>query len=89
MKRNTSDIAKNYVRRLSDHDLDFLRSRLIERLQGDLANLLEFLQKSPEVDRLLSGAPDVDSFYEVVDAISDAVLSECGRRFSFIGAHSR
>jgi len=80
MKRSPIDIINNYVRRLADSDLEFVRSRLSENLSGDFASCLEFLQKSPDIDRLLVTSPTVDDFYEIIDAIQESVWNECSRR---------
>ena len=80
MKRTASDIVRAFARKLSDGDLEFVRTRLIERLSGDWANCLDFLQKNIEMDRLILSAIDVGEFYKIMDMIEEAVVAEVGRR---------
>lgn len=87
MKRSAADIVRAFARKLSDGDLEFVRSRLTERLSGDFAHCLDFLQKNIEMDRLMLSADDVGEFYQIMDMIEEAVRAEIGRRSSH--GHSR
>lgn len=76
------DILKEYVSRLTDENLRFLDLRLKHRLTGDLADAVNLLSSSPDMDRHLSHSKGADDFYDALDAIQKAVERESRRRNS-------
>ena len=73
-------ILNEYVRRLSDDDLGFLRMRAVQNLFGDRSDITSFVQRDREIDRWLSGAAGADEFFNMLDQLGDAVVDEYDRR---------
>lgn len=69
-----------YVRRLSDGDLSFLRARFVQNLCGDRAEVLSFLSRDREIDRWLSTAVGGDELFDMLETLSEYVLDEYDRR---------
>lgn len=80
MKRPSNDFLKNYARRLSDHDLELLNSRLEDRLFGDMAECCHIFQRAQDLDRWISTATSPEDFWEMTDMIHAAVKAESARR---------
>ena len=79
MKRVDS-ILNEYVRRLSDDDLGFLRMRAVQNLFGDRSDIASFVQRDREIDRWLAGAAGADEFFEMLDQLGYAIVEEYDRR---------
>lgn len=69
-------LLKEYTRRLSDEDLQFLYSRLNQMLAGDLADVLNFLSYDREIDRWLNNAQSVDELYASIDLLHSYLEKE-------------
>ncbi len=82
MKRPNVEIIKNFLRKLSENELDFIASRLFDQYGGDVANVTEFLQKNSEIDKILQ-TDCIDSFYEVLDAVKEFTVVELRRRSQY------
>lgn len=83
MKGNKfSDTVKEYVRKVSDDDLRFLHMRLTQRIGGDVAEAIEFLQRYQELDHWLCLAKTANDFFDMVDVLDAGMQSEMKRRFS-------
>ncbi len=74
------DIIKDYVKNLNDEEWRFLQNRLGQRLGGDLAEAVSFLEKTVEVDRFLGGAPTATDYYNRLDHIEAIVQGDSKRR---------
>lgn len=75
---------KEYVKKISEDDLRWLAIRFKERMGGDLADALGFIQDNyNELNRLLSNAPNADSVYDVADLIDRNLQEEIKRRSNF------
>lgn len=81
MKKSIQDVVKNYVRKLSESDLEILHSRFTERLNGDFEESLTIMQKVPELDKLLCSAPTSAEFYNIIDTAEEAIEAEYKKRF--------
>ena len=79
MSENTS-VLREYVAELSDDDLKFLEGRLNQRLSGDIAEVLNFLEKNSKVDFVLSKGKSADDLYDAVDLIQEIVGVEVQNR---------
>lgn len=73
-------VLKEYVSSLSDDDLKYLDGRLNQRLSGDIAEVLNFLEKTSKVDTIMSKSKSADDLYDLVDAIQKIVLGEIQNR---------
>jgi hypothetical protein len=74
-------LLKEYVGKLSDDNLTFLHVRFDQRLQGDLAESLDFLAKTSDMDRWLNTAKSAEDFGNLVDLVSDYVVKEYKKRY--------
>ncbi len=81
--RKQNDGLRDYVRGLNDDDLRFLGIRLSQRLRGDVAEAMEFVQNHPDADHVLKAANDVDEFFETVDQLDYFVQQESRKRNSY------
>jgi hypothetical protein len=73
-------LLKEYVGKLSEDNLVFLYSRFEQRLQGDLAECLDFISRTTEVDKMLNTAKSSDEFYEFIDLVAEYVHKEFKKR---------
>lgn len=79
-KKKENVIVAEYVSSLSDSDLYWLHGRLAEQLCGDLADALDFLSATPEIDRLLSVTESADEVYYYCDMIREALQKEINKK---------
>jgi hypothetical protein len=82
MKKERSDnsLLKEYVKKLSIDDLNYLMVRLSQRLGSDLSEAAEMMQKDKELDRWLCTAVSSSEWYNKIDKINDFVKVEIDRR---------
>ena len=73
---------KDYTSRLTDEHLRFLDMRLKHRLTGDMAEAINFLSSSPDLDKHLSNSKGADEFFDLLDVIQKQVEREARRRHS-------
>lgn len=76
------DFLKEYATRLTDENLRFLDMRLKHRLTGDLADAVNLLSSSPDMDRHLSSAKGANDFFDMLDTIQKQLEREARRRHS-------
>ncbi len=69
-----------FANTLSEDDLRFLNSRLTERLQGDIAEALDFLSHYKAIDSVLSVAKTSNEVYNVCDQLTETLQKECKKR---------
>jgi hypothetical protein len=81
MKR-LDNVLREYASRISDEDLKFLNTCLGQRLQGDLSEALNFMSRSPDMDRLLREQASSQMFYDVIEKITEQVDNEVYKRSS-------
>ena len=79
MKTSDAMLAE-YVKRVSDEDLSFLRGRFRQDLCGDKAEALNILSKDRELDKWLSTATSADEFFDMIDVTANFVCTEYNRR---------
>jgi len=75
-----SDVLREYVRKLTNEQIDFLRIRFRQRLCGDLGNIANELAKDPDIDAWLSESTSADEWFQMVDKLSVFVDKESERR---------
>jgi len=81
--KSSTDIIRGFVKSLPDSDMYELCDRLNKNYQDDLANGLLVIQKSSDVDRLLSSVNSSGEFFEIIDAIHSQLENEKSRKHSF------
>lgn len=69
-----------YCSSLSDEDIRFLGTRLVERYSGDLGNALNILSKDSRVHYILDSAQGANDLYQLCDVIRDLIVSESKKR---------
>lgn len=77
MNRNT---LVEFAGSISEDDLRFLTSRLTERLQGDVAEALEFMSHFKVVDSMFSAAKSAEEVFNLCDSITEILQKECKKR---------
>lgn len=78
--RKLDTMLKDYVSKITNDNLKFLSERLNNRLNGDLAEALNFMSNNQELDRWLGAAKTCDDFYDLVDTAQEYVFREYDRR---------
>ena len=73
MRKQVSDLARNYVRLLSDSDLIWLYNKLHDRLGDDVAEAIQFMSKSSQIDRWFATSRTANELYDMVDIIQQYV----------------
>jgi len=71
---------KEYCTRLSEDNLKKLYCSLNERMSGDLADSLNFMGLTKEMDKWFSSAVSSTELYDMIDMISDFVGKEYKKR---------
>lgn len=79
MKKD-SVIVKEYCARVSDDELNCLVDKLTKPVCGDTADVSYFFEKDKEIDKWLCQAKSADDWFDKVDMIQDASVSEQKRR---------
>lgn len=77
MKKSFS--LNEYVRSLSDKDLEYLQSSLSERYPGDLAYCLDYFSKNQELDKIISSIPTANGLYDFLDSILTLIENKRNR----------
>ena len=78
--RQSDTILTEYVKRLSDEDLSWLRIRFKQDVCGDKADISCFLSRDREVDRWLYSATGADEFFDMLDLTANHVQQEYNKR---------
>ena len=81
--RQSDIILTEYVKRLSDDDVSWLRIRCKQDVCGDKAEIVNFLAKDREVDRWLSTAVSAEEFFDMLDSVAYHIQQENGRRSDY------
>lgn len=72
---------KEYCGRLSEDNLKKLYECLNYRMSGDLAEALNFMSMTREMDKWLSTAAGPIELYDMVDMVTDYVIKEYQKRY--------
>jgi len=75
-----SEVLKEYFKKLTDEQLNFLRVRFRQRLCGDLSDIAVELAKDPDVDAWLKESTSADEWFQMVDRLGVCVDREVNRR---------
>jgi len=79
MKKNNSTVdimVRFFCRKLNDSDFDFIYSRVRDRKSGDLGEVISYLSKIPEMDRLFFLANNADEIFDTVDLVAKCMESD-------------
>jgi CRISPR/Cas system-associated endonuclease/helicase Cas3 len=80
MNKDQKTVVAEYVSSVSEDTLQFLNTRLTEKLFGDLAEALEEMSKDKRMDNILSDASSSESVFNLLDEIKDVVYKECKKK---------
>ena len=83
MKKSVVDLVRGYIRRIPDDDFIFLHTRLTQRLGGDVAESVIFMEKMPEMDRWFSTAAGANDLYDMVDIVYEYLESDSRSKSRF------
>lgn len=78
--KDVKTILVEYISSLSDDDLCFLGTRLIDRYAGDLGQVLNFMSKKSQIDMILSSAVTAFDLYQLCDLIQEMGVKEAKKR---------
>lgn len=84
MKKDQRTVAE-YVQRISDEDLRFVTSRLVEQYGGDMPDVINFIGRHPDIDHVLGGCHSSDEFFTRVDLVREAAVREAKKRNLQVG----
>jgi hypothetical protein len=73
-------VVKEYVRRLSDDDLNMVVERLTQPICGDRADVSLIFEKDKEIDKWLCQAKGAEEWFDRVDSIQDQAVAELDKR---------
>ena len=73
-------VIREYVSKLQFDTLRYLSDRFKNRMGSDIAEAVDVLSKSVEMDRILASARDSEEFFNNLDLIAAAVEREYNRR---------
>ena len=79
MKR-TASLVREYVRELSDDNLNDIVQKWSQKLGGDYANLAYLFQRNRAIDDLLRSAQSAEDWFDLVDFIGEAASRELKNR---------
>lgn len=84
MKQGYETVLKEFFSNTSDEEIRYLGMRLTERLQDDLADVLEHLGRSNHrnsaIDNLLKSAESANDLYDYCDQLQKFAAQESERR---------
>lgn len=78
--RKTDVFLKEYVGCLNNDALKYLSVRLENRISSDLAEALDALSNTNEMDKWLASAKSNDELYDMVDLVQEYVDRELHKR---------
>lgn len=78
--KKTDLIIREYVSKLPFDTLKFLTERFRDRVGSDLADAIEIISKSSDMDKILATAKNADEFFNSLDFIASFVEKEFTRR---------
>jgi len=78
--KNPEVYLKEYCNRLSEDSLKKLYCSLSQRISGDLADALNLMGLTKEMDKWLSSAGSSTELYDMIDMVSDFVSKEYKKR---------
>ena len=79
--KKVDSFLKEYAAKLSEDNLKFLNARLSQRLSGDLAEAVNFLAGTSDMDHWLESAKSSWEFYDMLDSLHNYVEKEAIKRW--------
>ena len=82
--KNPEVFIRDYTNNLGEDDLKFLFTRLSDKLPGDTAEAIDFLDKTGEFSKWFYSAKSSDDLYNMLDKITKCIEKEHNKRFQLI-----
>jgi predicted transcriptional regulator len=79
-EKNDNSLLKEYVKKLSVEDLNFLIVRLTQRLASDMSEAAELMQRDKDLDRWLCLSSNSQEWYDKIDKLQEFIKLELDRR---------
>jgi glutamine synthetase type III len=76
----SKNIVTEFLQSVSDDDLQFVTTRLTDKMGGDLPEVLNYMSKSRGIDHYFSLAKSATELFERCDEVRDNAHQECKRR---------
>lgn len=70
---------KEYVSKLSEDDLQFVHSRCNQLLFNDRPDVLNFMSKHKDMDRILTSIESAEELFDCIDLIGSVTQKEIKR----------
>lgn len=80
MKKEQRSSLIEFVNSISDDELKYIGVRLVERLTGDLADVLHHLERRPGPHAVISEANDAQEVFAILNLVQEVVSREAKRR---------
>ena len=69
-------VVKEYVEKLSDENLQYLHTRLKQRLGGDLAEACDFMDQNAEMAAFFASSGGTADWFDRIDLVEKAINKE-------------
>lgn len=80
MKKEHRSALVEFVNQIPDDELKYIGMRLVERMCGDLAQVLEHLETRQPTHEVLSAANSSEEVYAILGVIQEIIQKEAVRR---------
>lgn len=80
MNKDLKTTVREFANRISEGELEWLLSRLTQRLSGDLPDALNFIGRDRDMDILLSSATSANEFFTMCDQVTQQIQQECRKK---------
>jgi len=80
MNKDLKTTVREFASRISEGELEWLFSRLTQKLSGDLPDALNFMSRDRDMDALLNLASSADEFFALCDQVTQQIQQECRKK---------
>jgi hypothetical protein len=80
MKKEHRSALVEFVNQISDDELKYIGMRLVERMCGDLAQVLEHLETRQLTHEVLSSANSSEEVFATLNILQEIIQKEANRR---------
>ena len=78
--KDLRSVVREYAQNISEGQLEVLTLRLTQKLQGDVAYVLDVMSGDKNIDSFLSSANSADEFFYTIDQITQVLQQECKKK---------
>lgn len=80
MKKEHRSALIEFTSNVSDEELKYIGVRLVERLTGDVAEVLQYMERQPLAHSVILEAKDGQEVFAMLGVVQEAALKEAKRR---------